>query len=183
MTAVDQTGEPFGAFPYRPRRTYRSGPPSARDVAASAPWCCEPVEHLPLTISVEPGHTVRIKGRKLTELAGLSQVVPVRGFPSVGELAGAVILSNVQAMAHVTGSAFPYTKLRAHQLTSVTLHAGCCLEVYVQSLAGTVQVWACRAVEAPARTPMGSAMKYPEGPAGVVLRAATDALVTLARCR
>ena len=176
MTAVDHTGGPFGAFPYRPRRTYRSGPPSARDVAASAPWCCRPDEHLPLTISIEPGHTVRIDGRALAELAGLSEVAPVKGYPLTGELAGAVVLSNVQAMAYVSGSAFPYTKLKAHQLTSITLHAGSWLEVAAHSQRGTIQVWTCTAVEASARAPAGGAMEYPEGPAGCVLRAATNAM-------
>jgi len=129
-----------------------------------------------LTIPIEPGHTVRIEGRELAELAGLSKVAPARGFPSPGELAGAVILSNVQAMAHVTGSSFPYTKLRAHQLTSVTLQAGSCLEVYAHSLTGTVQVWVCRAVEVPTRGTVGKPVVYAPGVACEVLAAATAAI-------
>lgn len=135
------------ALQYRPRRDSRSGPPGLSEVAASAPWLSELVDCQPLEFTFSPGEPVSITGAELARHAGLCEVRPVSGFPRAGELAGLVVLSSVQGMAYVPVSPFPYCKLRAHQLTSVLLHAGDVLELSALSYVGTVQLWVCRAVE------------------------------------
>ena len=143
------TGGPVRALQYRPRRDSRSGPPSLPEVAASAPWLSELVNCQPLEFTFSPGNPVSITGAELARHAGLCEVRPVSGFPRAGELAGLVVLSPVQGMAYIPVSPFPYGKLRAHQLASVTLHAGDLLELSALSCRGTVQLWVCRAVARP----------------------------------
>lgn len=141
------TTGPSRALSFRPRRDSRSGPPGLPEVAGSAPWLSELVGCPSLELTIRPGHPVKLSGAELARHAGLSEMRPIRGFPKAGELAGLVVLSSVQGMAYVPVSPFPYCKLRAHQLTSVLLHAGDVLELSALSYVGTVQLWVCRAVE------------------------------------
>lgn len=91
-------------------------------------------------------------GAELARHAGLDDTPPPKGWPEPGQLAGAVVLSDVQASSLDLTWPDAISRLYSHRLGSLPFHAG----VIVESNSvrrGTVRLWPCAGVSAPRMIP------------------------------